>query len=1148
MKHPDKRRWCVFLVICLLGIAYVGITLARIEAHISDAVTDSVKLGLIVILCLTGYLSGRDYFRFTRTAPVFLIAMSFLILYHLIELTEEFVIFQSVPIFGEGSLLKRAVETILMIGSVCLFLGGNYLSVRDINQARQQMESHVRDLSESREQYRCLMTHNVAGIWRNELRHPMPLDLPIEAQVDWLMDQDILVEANDVIVKMYGFDRAEDVLGKTNREIFTHDEQDVRRALRAWIEEGFRFDGHEIRHHITTGEYRWFLMMGHGIIEDRHLIGSWGTALDITERKLAEEALQASEEKNRSLIQNIPDVVWTTDEEGHSTYISSNVERVYGFTAQEICERGAELWLGRIHSDDGERVQTSFDAVFKEGVQLDIEYRIRRKDGEWIWLQDRSIGAYEKDGIKYADGVFYDITERKKAEEAQKMSEQRLVLAHEAAGMGMFDWDLAQDKAACNDHYFGLFGLEPRAHMLSQEDWLAMVYPDDRARAQEEVAHTLTGKAPYDTEYRVVWPDKSVKWISSKAKVFYDDDGMACRMIGAMTDVTEQKETRLALEAEQRFTEKAINAQVDTFFVFNPDTGKPVTWTKSFSQISGYSDKEIMTMKAPDAWYSQEDLNKTAAAIGQMGEKGYSTVELSLRTKSRGVIPFEYRSSMIEGEGGETLIIAVGRDITERTQAEEILRESEQRARALLNATTDSVLFLDKKGGIIDLNEEMARRLGRSRDAMIGTVIYDYLSPDLATQREAHANRAECTRKPVCFEDQRAGRWLENNIYPVIDAQGEVVRFAVYSRDITERKQAEEALHRERRLNEELFKTTPAFAVAINAEGRTVMMNDAMCRALGYASDEVIGVDYLATFIPERERAQLAGVFEALNSSRDSSVSENLLLTRDGRELLVEWRGSQIFKKNGEFEFLFGLGIDITERRQTQQKLADYQKRLRSLASELSLSEEHERRKMAGHLHDGPCQELAVCLLKLETLRSSHEIVNKTPVAEVCQMIHQTVQDLRDLTFALSPPTLYLVGLEAAIEELLKEKLRNEHGILYDFKRANISPLLGDDLRALLFQSVRELLNNIVKYANPKKVTVTTCREDRSVKVIVEDDGIGFDVDTIGSTVSKTGGYGLFNMGERIAYVGGQLDIWSQPGQGSRFIITVPLEIQGALV
>ena len=335
--------------------------------------------------------------------------------------------------------------------------------------------------------------------------------------------------------------------------------------------------------------------------------------------------------------------------------------------------------------------------------------------------------------------------------------------------------------------------------------------------------------------------------------------------------------------------------------------------------------------------------------------------------------------------------------------------------------------------------------------------------------------------------------------------------------------------------------------MAIDAEGKTVMMNDAMCRALGYHFDEVKGADYLTTFIPDRDREKLADVMKTLNTTGESTVNENAVLTRDGRELLVEWHGSQVFNTQGEFEFLFGVGIDVTKRKQTEERLARYQKRLRSLASELSLTEEHERRKMAGYLHDGPCQQLAVCLLHLETVRAASETANREPVAEICQMIHQTVQDLRDLTFDLSPPTLYLVGFEAALEELLKEELRDRHNIPYDFERANISPLLSDDLRALLYQSVRELLHNTVKYAQASKVTVTTGRAGNCVEVNVCDDGTGFDVNVIGPSVTKPGGYGLFYMKERLTYIGGELDIQSQPGQGSRFTIKVPLEMKAQL-
>ncbi len=133
--------------------------------------------------------------------------------------------------------------------------------------------------------------------------------------------------------------------------------------------------------------------------------------------KAKEEALEKSEQKYRSLVENIPDVSWTTDYKGNTIFISPNIEKIYGYSPDEIYTSGDRLWLGRIHHDDVEKVKAEFNTLFKDGTPLDIEYRIKRKDGKWIWLEDRSTGTYEKDGTLYADGVFYDITERKQVEE-----------------------------------------------------------------------------------------------------------------------------------------------------------------------------------------------------------------------------------------------------------------------------------------------------------------------------------------------------------------------------------------------------------------------------------------------------------------------------------------------------------------------------------------------------------------------------------------------------------------------------------------------------------------------------------------------------------------------------------------------------------
>jgi PAS domain S-box-containing protein len=146
----------------------------------------------------------------------------------------------------------------------------------------------------------------------------------------------------------------------------------------------------------------------------------------ITDEVLAKEALQESESKFRSLVDNIPDVVWTTDREGNTSFISPNVEELLGYTPEEIYESGEALWFGAVHPEDVDLVRQAFGALFDKGEQYDVEYRLRTRDSRWIWIHDRSISTYHKDGKWFADGILSDITEHKHAEDVLRDSEQRL--------------------------------------------------------------------------------------------------------------------------------------------------------------------------------------------------------------------------------------------------------------------------------------------------------------------------------------------------------------------------------------------------------------------------------------------------------------------------------------------------------------------------------------------------------------------------------------------------------------------------------------------------------------------------------------------------------------------------------------------------
>jgi len=157
-------------------------------------------------------------------------------------------------------------------------------------------------------------------------------------------------------------------------------------------------------------------------------------------------------------------------------------------------------------------------------------------------------------------------------------------------------------------------------------------------------------------------------------------------------------------------------------------------------------------------------------------------------------------------------------------------------------------------------------------------------------------------------------------------------RIAELEKSETEYKRVEEKLHKERNFNHTLVQMSPAFFVAFNDEGKTIMMNKSMLDALGYKQEEIVGKDYMATFVPERDWEKLSRIFNELVKLNKPTLNENYVLTTDGKELLVEWHGISVFTEKGEFDYFFGMGIDITERKQGEEILKESEEKFRFIS------------------------------------------------------------------------------------------------------------------------------------------------------------------------------------------------------------------------
>ncbi|MFA5110908.1 MAG: response regulator [Desulfobaccales bacterium] len=350
-----------------------------------------------------------------------------------------------------------------------------------------------------------------------------------------------------------------------------------------------------------------------------------------------------------------------------------------------------------------------------------------------------------------------------------------------------------------------------------------------------------------------------------------------------------------------------------------------------------------------------------------------------------------------------------------------------------------------------------------------------------------------------------------------------------------------EALRASEALFRTIFEGAPLGIALVDKDGRIVESNSSLQGMLGHRQEDLFNQEFTIFTVPE-DASRCRDLFRNLadGTSECRQVEIKYLQKNDrvasGRLTVSPFKGTR-----AERQFAICMVEDITEQKQADRDIRTYQEQLRSVASELSLTEERERRRLATDLHDHVGQILALAQIKLGAIRESASSTSLVePMDEIRRLIEQTIQYTRSLTFELSPPILYDLGFEAAVE-WLAELMQDQHGIAILVQADRSSKPLDDELRVLLFQTVRELLLNVIKHANARHIRVMLARENSTLQVKMEDDGLGQG----GSSefpLDGPFGFGFFSIRERLKYLGGHLNVESEPGWGTRVTLGVPLK------
>lgn len=361
-----------------------------------------------------------------------------------------------------------------------------------------------------------------------------------------------------------------------------------------------------------------------------------------------------------------------------------------------------------------------------------------------------------------------------------------------------------------------------------------------------------------------------------------------------------------------------------------------------------------------------------------------------------------------------------------------------------------------------------------------------------------------------------------------------------------EREKIQKALIESELKYRELVENANSIIMRYNVDGTITFFNEFAQKFFGFSEKEIIGRNIIGTIIPRTDPAghDLEAIVSKIRKNPNAYQNfESENICKDGRRVWINWANKPIKDINGRVVEVLSVGNDITYRKQAEAKIQEYDKQLRSLTAKLVLVEEEERRKIAEALHDSIGPLLAFSERELGSLQKFVPKEIAMSLYEVKHHINDAIRQTRSLTFDLSPSSLYDLGFEAAVEELV-EQFARERKLKFSFKNSDEPKPLTEEAKILLYRSIRELLVNIAKHADAKTVAINLATLNGDIQITIKDNGKGFDTQKLNDKSTKSRGFGLFSIRERLTHIGGQFYIESQKGKGTKVILRAPLDLK----
>ncbi len=848
------------------------------------------------------------------------------------------------------------------------------------------------------------------------------------------------------------------------------------------------------------------------------------THIDITDMVIFQHKLELSEHSLQQVLEHSEEMIWSLDTKHQLVIFNNAFSKEYASVIGSLPIKGIIPYTSLelpIATFLKQKIET---CLAGKSLSFEVSYNT---NNELKILDLFLYPIYKNDIVEGISCFALNVTTRKKVERALKNSEATLKEAQSIAKIGSWEYNHVKNKLLCSDEIFKLFEVDKSKENSELNNFLDTIHPDDKEKVYCIFNDAANSKIGYTIEHRILLPSGKIKHILSKGKSYFDESGKILKTIGAIQDITERKEIEEKFILSEAKYRSFFNQSANAIFIFDKN-GQLLDVNDIAVEMLGYSKSDMLLLTVFDL---ENDIQNHPIDLSLL-IKGETVInERQFKKKDGSIIIVEVHSRKLPD--GNSLGIV--RDITDKKQAEELLKISEEKHRSMIEKNLAGIYQTSIDGKIISCNLAFANIFGYHPDELfnVNAECLYFSNTDRAAFLTTIRNQKEVTHleMEMKHKDGHPIFIIENCVLKEDLISGEEIIEGIMI-DISGIKKAEQLLITNEKKYRNMMEKAGDSILLINKKGEILEINDAGSQLLGYSREEYLNLTIL-NFVPKEDLMKNPFQFENLDKGKSVQNFRNLK-RNDGSFIIAEINANKIFDN------LYMILIrDQTERIKAEKDLEQSYQSVRALSEHLQFIREEERTHIAREIHDELGQQLTVMMMDIAWLDkkiNSTEIALKQKVNEMREMLSETVKSVRTISTELRPSVLDDLGLISAIEIHLKE-FQKRSGIIVLKQLPENEFNLKDNITIAIFRILQESLTNVSRHSKAKKVSVSLNQIDQKIILTIIDDGKGFSDSVLND--KKT--LGVLGMKERASAIGGDYNIKGLPGVGTTIIVNIPI-------